>query len=43
MLTGTTDNACPLAAEAVKRAKKTAVNAWAAAVIRNEFHEIIKV
>jgi hypothetical protein len=42
MLTGTTDSACPLAAEAVRRARKTAASAWAAAVIRKEFHEIIK-
>jgi hypothetical protein len=41
-LTGTTDNACPLAAEAVRRAMKTAASVWAAAVFRNEFHEIIK-
>jgi hypothetical protein len=42
MLTGTTDNACPLDTAVTKRAKETAENAWPAAVIRNEFHEIIK-
>jgi hypothetical protein len=42
ILTGTTDNDCPLAAEAVSRVRKTAATAWAAAVSRFEFHEIIK-
>jgi hypothetical protein len=42
MLTGRTDNACPLATGAATRAKNTAASTLPAAVCRYEFNEIIE-
>jgi hypothetical protein len=42
MLTGRTDNACPLTTGAARRAKNTAASALPAAVCRYEFNEIIE-